>query len=91
VTHYKDLVVHVPPCVPKSFSDSSCARAGSAFYYPFNSLKEVFYNQDFSKHTFCDVEEQANCSNQFTFTSVGDHLTYFGIHIGTEHKNSYEP
>lgn len=63
IVHWKDLVAHVPPCVPKSFGPSSCAQSGSAFFYPFHTLKEVFYTGDFEQYLECFTEEQSDCSN----------------------------
>lgn len=83
IVHNKDLVVHIPPCIPKILAQSHCLESGSASpIYPFHTLKEVFYTQDESNYTICDTSEQANCSDKFLVQNIDDHLKYFGIHVG---------
>lgn len=87
VVHNKDLVVHVPPCIPKPVVQTSCFSDGVLAFYPFNSLKEIFYNEAMTSFTQCSADEDKSCSDQFVFTSVGDHLTYFGVDVGSAHKS----
>jgi hypothetical protein len=87
ITHNKDLVVHVPPCIPNIISSSSpCIAKGPLAFYPYNSLKEIFYNEEMNSFTTCANDEDKKCADQFHFTSVGDHLTYFGVDVGGSHK-----
>jgi len=50
VTKWRDQVVHVPPCNTESIFDSQCATYGIKSYYPFHTLTEVFYTQDWSSY-----------------------------------------
>jgi len=85
VTHNKDLVVHVPPCIPTLVVDTSCFSEGPLAFYPFHSIKEIFYNPEMSMYTDCKTEEYKKCSDQTIIGSVGDHLTYFGVDVGQSH------
>lgn len=73
VTHHNDLVPHVPP----QYLD---------FYHTDNEV----YMAGTSGFRICDsTGEDPTCSNScaetFTCTSVDDHLSYFGIEIGTDY------
>lgn len=58
VVHHKDLVVHVPPCIPKPIVGStSCFSEGSIAFYPFNSLQEIFYDDAMSSYRICTASE----------------------------------
>lgn len=89
IVHHKDLVVHVPPCISKPIvGATSCFSEGALAFYPFNSLKEIFYNDGMTSFVQCKADEDRSCSDQFIITSVGNHLTYFGVDVGGSHKTN---
>ena len=82
LVHWKDLVSHVPPCIAaKDQSVSTCAQTGRfSPYYPYHTIKEVFYTKEMDHFDICREDESPDCSNKFTVTtSVGDHTSYFGV------------
>jgi hypothetical protein len=82
IVHNKDLVVHVPPCIPRIGRSPNCIAGGLLTYYPYHTLTEIFYNDDETEYKLCDTEEQGDCSDKYHLTSVDNHLNYFGIHVG---------
>eukprot|EP01097_Dermamoeba_algensis_P011427 TRINITY_DN8863_c0_g1_i1.p1 TRINITY_DN8863_c0_g1~~TRINITY_DN8863_c0_g1_i1.p1 ORF type:complete len:312 (-),score=32.71 TRINITY_DN8863_c0_g1_i1:119-1054(-) len=72
VTHWRDLVVHLPP------------KTILGQYVHIN--REVFYDSGFDQYKICSDQEgieDGTCSGQFgVLVTLGDHLTYFGIRVG---------
>ena len=81
--HYKDLVAHIPPCIP-DFS-SGCINDGILPFYPYHVPQEIFYSEDFSSYKVCNGTdgEDPTCSNDSMNISIADHLEYFNINIGS--------
>jgi len=58
VVHFKDMVVHVPPCISKfNLAETDCFSEGSLPYYPFHSINEIFYNEDMDSYQECKFME----------------------------------
>ncbi len=76
VTHYKDIVVHLPP---ETLSDYK------------HIATEVYYNENFSKHTVCDQSgEDPSCADQWPLPfSAYDHTHLFNTTTGCP-KSTYE-
>lgn len=74
LTHWRDLVPHLPP-QDKFVGIFNFKHSGT----------EVFYNEDASVRTLCDgTGEDEKCSDQFGFfesLSISDHLEYLNISI----------
>lgn len=70
VTHYYDMVPHLPP---------------AKFQYNHIS-REVWYNEENSQYIVCASEEDDSCSNSCAptkCTSVDDHLNYLNVSMGS--------
>lgn len=72
ITHYKDIVVHLPPRIPL------------VGYY--HSKTEVWYNEAFTEYTICpDDGESPNCADKYPLaSSIKDHITLFGMNSGCD-------
>lgn len=83
VVHNKDVVAHIPPCLPDL--DHSCLKDGPLPYYPYHSPEEIYYDEPCSHFKACSLTngEDPSCSNDELNTSVPDHLVYFGIDISS--------
>jgi hypothetical protein len=72
VTHYHDMVPHVPPLALR-------------FHHV---AQEIFYNEENSAFKLCDGSgEDDSCSNScgpVSCTSIDDHLNYIGIPLGSD-------
>ena len=96
VTHYRDPVVHLPPC-KKAFLVPSCLKIGGG---PYHHGNEIFYGSDImiksSSFKMCKGlphNEDLDCSNNVKvwvqcflptdfFKCVNEHNIYFGISVG---------
>lgn len=72
VTHYYDMVPHLPP---------------EDFYYKHIS-REIWYNEENTQYKVCDDDEDEDdsCSNSCAptkCTSVDDHMNYLNVSIGS--------
>ena len=97
VTHYRDVVVHLPTCT-KYDVHQPCISVGGG---PYHHGKEIYYDNAVmikdSPHKICKGlphNEDLNCSNDSVkkcATSPGkcidDHKKYFGISVGTWWKD----
>lgn len=88
VTHNKDLVAHIPPCLPGI--TVPCLHDGILPYYDYHSPQEIYYDPPFENYMECSLTdgEDPNCSNSHLNDSVADHLVYFGINVGAIHFQS---
>eukprot|EP00345_Euplotes_harpa_P012622 CAMPEP_0168342726 /NCGR_PEP_ID=MMETSP0213-20121227/15581_1 /TAXON_ID=151035 /ORGANISM="Euplotes harpa, Strain FSP1.4" /LENGTH=235 /DNA_ID=CAMNT_0008349709 /DNA_START=206 /DNA_END=913 /DNA_ORIENTATION=+ len=82
VAHNKDLVAHIPPCLPGI--EVPCEHDGLLPFYPYHAPEEIFYDEQFENYKECSVTdgEDKNCSDSLISDSIPDHLVYFGIEIG---------
>eukprot|EP00344_Euplotes_crassus_P004949 CAMPEP_0196994956 /NCGR_PEP_ID=MMETSP1380-20130617/1170_1 /TAXON_ID=5936 /ORGANISM="Euplotes crassus, Strain CT5" /LENGTH=247 /DNA_ID=CAMNT_0042410473 /DNA_START=166 /DNA_END=906 /DNA_ORIENTATION=- len=82
LVHHKDLVAHVPPCIP-DFS-GGCLSDGEYPIYPSHGPTEIFYDEDMESFTICDDldGEDPYCSNSIFSDSFSNHKRYFGEHVG---------
>jgi hypothetical protein len=78
-THYKDMVVHVPP-MSLGFSHTSgeVYEDGPISAYP---------NYPGGPMKSCYGEEDESCADQYNGMSVNDHLLYEGIPLGSSDDN----
>ena len=96
VTHYRDVVVHLPTC-DTFFPGTGCISFGGA---PYHHGKEIYYSGDImtksSPYKICEGfphNEDLGCSDSITVWSkcfsptyskcLDDHKQYFGISVGT--------
>ena len=86
VTHYKDLVPHVPPCIVdmkgQCLTGEKEKDPETLLYYCWHISPEVFYDkEDSSEYKICTKDEDITCSDQFLIwnLSVEDHLHYLGV------------
>lgn len=90
VTHNKDIVPHIPPCV--SNLKHSCQKDGILPFYPYHASQEIWYNEDSTSFTVCDagVGEDPNCSDQHVNESTGDHTYYLGHCVSCRNRLAVE-
>lgn len=43
LVHNRDIVAHIPPCVPSI--TTSCSKGGILPFYPYHSPEEIYYNE----------------------------------------------
>jgi len=67
VTHYYDMVPHLPP---------------AKFHYNHIS-REVWYNEENSQYTVCEDDSCSNSCAPTKCTSVDDHLNYLNVSMGS--------
>ncbi|CAI2376309.1 unnamed protein product [Moneuplotes crassus] len=82
VTHSKDIVAHIPPCITDLHD--GCTESGILPFYPYHAPQEIWYNEDSSSYTQCSTKEgeDPTCSNSNALNdSVDDHLKYLGLPI----------
>jgi len=87
ITHWKDIVPHIPLCVQNS--TNQCKATGSDLdetigkWASYHVGGEAFYNEDSSQFTLCDYAEDPKCADQFTFaqTSSKYHWDYLNVFI----------
>jgi len=86
MTHHRDVVPHLPPCVPSI--KGGCAawpeHVNEAGFYAFNAYHiwpEVFHVDDNPyNYKICSTPEDPTCANQYLIAiSVNDHVNYLGI------------
>lgn len=53
VVHNKDLVAHIPPCIP---SLSGCHDSGKLIMHPFHSPREIWYDHEMKNYKECSEE-----------------------------------
>lgn len=82
LTHNKDIVPHLPPCIAGILVE--CEQSGILPFYPYHATQEIFYNEDSTKFTACSKTEgeDKHCSDGQLCDSVNDHYVYLGIDIG---------
>ena len=100
VTHYRDIVVHLPTCKTLTPGTPCIALGG----WPYHHGKEIFYGSEImtksSPYKTCEGlphNEDLGCSNNIAVWSkclpielsacIDDHKQYFGISVGTWWKN----
>lgn len=90
LVHNKDLVPHVPPCIPNL--SGGCVSDGPALPYPYHAPQEIWYQEDFTSFTICSSSEgeDPSCSNSVLNDSINDHTHYFGIEVGHLHNDDNE-
>lgn len=86
VVHNKDLVAHIPPCMPK-LGSNECLENGLIIIFPFHPAREIWYDAGMNTYIECSASngEDPNCSNSIKPISVTDHTVYFGINVGSAH------
>ena len=63
LTHYRDIVPHLPPCVPNFHS--GCVEKGSLPVYPYHAPREVYYSKNMRSYKVCSSSEgeDSSCSD----------------------------
>ena len=84
ITHHKDLIPHIPPCVI-NFSDSNsyCIEGTGTdlMWYPIHAGIEIFFDGNTDRnYKVCEAVEDTSCSMQYTGLSVADHIFYMGVY-----------
>lgn len=87
VTHKRDIVPHLPPCIPNlqggcSAWETHGSQDGYPIYSAYHVWPEVFYNGSGPNgFVVCESPEDAKCSNQYSlfFGSIDDHRNYLGV------------
>jgi hypothetical protein len=87
VTHWADLVPHVPPCMTDKNGVCKMSKSDNAppLNWPaYHLTPEVFYDAGNTKHTICKGGEDPTCADQFTLvhTSMTFHDHYLNVSIG---------
>lgn len=79
--HNKDIVPHVPPCIPGI--EVSCEHDGLLPFYPYHAAQEIFYDDPFENYIACSPTdgEDKKCSDGHVNDSTTDHTYYFGVAI----------
>lgn len=87
LVHNKDIVAHIPPCLPGITND--CIHDGHLPFYPYHASEEIYYDEPFEKYIACSLSdgEDPKCSKDHLNDSIPDHLVYFGINIGGLSQN----
>ena len=82
VIHNKDIVAHIPPCIPDLHY--GCIKDGLLKTYLYHAPQEIFYDETFSMFTECDGQdgEDLTCSNHLVSYSINDHTHYWGHWVG---------
>jgi len=75
VTHFKDVVPHVPKC--KTDGQNTCAQDNLHGYH---TGYQIHYDESMQKYTQCTPVDGADC-NEVMPVGVTDHLYYFGRRI----------
>ena len=102
LTHNKDIVAHLPPCVPNFHH--GCVESGILPVYPYHGPREVFYSKDMKSHKLCSATEgeDSSCSNQvitgdlsrnkdnMNLGNIDEHKHYFGIDVGQYYHEKSE-
>lgn len=86
VTHYKDPVPHIPPCIDilgecREWSDH-ISENDFPIFNAWHTWPEIFYNtENGTTYIECDQAENTTCSDQFSLleTQIQDHLNYLGV------------
>lgn len=86
LVHHKDLVPHVPPCIPNLSGDCIKSGFGELLWFPYHYGNQVFYDSpDGNPGTqrYCD-EEDSTCQNKYSLITadISDHGHYVGIRVG---------
>lgn len=86
VTHNRDLIAHIPPCIP-GFT-VPCLHDGLLPYYDYHSPQEIYYDSPFENYIECSLTdgEDPSCSNSHINESISDHRVYFGVRVASVHK-----
>jgi hypothetical protein len=89
ITHWKDIVPHIPLCKVNSTTHKCDTGSSSSAFEDLAIAKwpsyhvggEAFYNEDSSEFTLCDQAEDPKCANQFNLiqTSSGYHWDYINV------------
>ena len=83
VTHHRDIIPHIPPCVPDLFSNSTACIQGTGtdlMWYPTHAGIEVFFDGNTAQdYKVCEEIEDLGCADQYIGYSIEDHLFYLGI------------
>lgn len=77
-THYKDMVVHTP------MHSLGFVHTSGEVYETGPSSDEDWGQFPGAPLQACVGEEDASCSDQWSFTSVSDHLLYSGLQMGID-------
>jgi len=90
VTHWADLVPHVPPC--NADASGVCQQKGTknGILWPaYHIAGEIFYNADSTQYTVCSGGEDPKCADQFPLvhTSMTYHDHYLNIPVGCDNGN----
>lgn len=82
LTHHRDIIPHIPPCVPSVDGKSACQEGigTDLMWYPIHSGIEIFFDGDTAdNYVVCEDVEDLSCSMRYIGTSIADHLLYLGI------------
>jgi len=92
VTHYNDIVPHVPPCAgstpvtackaPTSFEELEKSQVGG-YWYGWQVKQEIWYNDPSTSYTVCSQtnSEDPLCSDSLYVDTVDAHYYYLGLPI----------
>lgn len=81
VVHHADPAVHIPCC--ETTKDHYCTAKNDS-YNPWHVAGEIFYDQGFASHKYCDGSgEDPSCSDSIDLNllDVNEHLYYFGARV----------
>jgi len=90
VTHWRDPVPHVPPCITDKSGlcvknkTKSMDTEGSIIWPAYHLSQEVFYNEASTNYTLCNTDgEDPNCIDQFKTIDwkIPNHLHYMNVHM----------
>jgi len=88
LTHWRDIVPHVPPCYPDAkgncMIDSDRLEKPMPGVWPaYHVSQEIFYNENNSQMIECDGGEDPRCSNQFNILQTNKiyHSYYLNVSI----------
>ena len=97
VTHYKDIIPHLPPCVVNwerqcQADPGHASEDGTLLFNAWHVWPEIFYTGETSlDFKICQDGEDPACSDQFLtiMESIADHLMYLGHSTRCHQSNSF--
>jgi len=92
ITHWRDLVPHVPPCSINASNEciaNATGYSGFGLWPAYHVGPEVFYNEDSSTHIVCNGGENPMCADQFSLlqTSWAFHDQYLTVWMNCDNKH----
>ncbi len=80
VVHSNDIVIRLAPCCSALFLNCKVKD-----HCPLHGGEELWYDNDMETddtYVVCDKDGDTSCKNMFA-SSLLDHLTYFGVRLGS--------